>query len=230
MSYILEALKKADQERDIGAVPNLATPHETQRPPGRSHRWLWVVALLLAVNVVLAVMLLRDRQADVPVRAQAPLEQQAAPADNPPAQSVQQTPEIAAEEAPKPEQAELPRNERTPSGGELVMLPEPANFEDSRPSSVPAQDSSAMLGAATPPQDLSQLPSWYELPLEFRNRLSLPRLDLHAYSEEPRNRFILVNLKKYREGDRLDSGLILQEILPDGMVMSYRGERFLVEK
>jgi general secretion pathway protein B len=79
-------------------------------------------------------------------------------------------------------------------------------------------------------EDISRLPSWYELPQEFRNRLDLPRLDLHAYSEEPQNRFILVNLKKYREGERLESGLVLEEILPDGMVMSYQGERFLVER
>ena len=60
--------------------------------------------------------------------------------------------------------------------------------------------------------------------------LDLPRLDLHVWSEEPRNRFIMVNLKKYREGEKLHSGLVLEEILPDGMVMSYQGERFLVEK
>ena len=78
MSYILEALKKADQERDIGAVPNLATPHETQRPPARSHRWLWVVALLLVMNVALAVMLLKNRQADAPVTEQIATERQTA--------------------------------------------------------------------------------------------------------------------------------------------------------
>jgi general secretion pathway protein B len=230
MSYILEALKKADQERVVGAVPNLATPHEPKRPPARSHRWLWVVALLLAINVVLAVMLLTDRQAEVPLTEQAATEPRPARTDDPSPQPVQQTREIAAKEAPEPKPETLPRNERTPSGGELVMLPEPANFQGSGPSSVPVEGSAARLDAATAPQDLSKLPSWYELPLDFRNRLSLPRLDLHAYSEEPQNRFILVNLKKYREGDRLESGLILEEILPDGMVLSYQGERFLLEK
>jgi general secretion pathway protein B len=86
------------------------------------------------------------------------------------------------------------------------------------------------MDATATAKDNSQLPSWYELPQDFRNRLDLPRLDLHAYSEEPQNRFILVNLKKYREGEKLESGLVLEEILPDGMVMSYQGERFLVEK
>ena len=79
-------------------------------------------------------------------------------------------------------------------------------------------------------RDHSQLQSWFELTQELRNKLDLPRLDVHVYSQESQGRFILVNLKKYREGERLPSGLLLEEILPDGMVMSYQGERFRVEK
>jgi len=79
-------------------------------------------------------------------------------------------------------------------------------------------------------EDNSQLQSWFDLPQEFRNKLELPRLDVHVYSQEPQGRFILVNLKKYREGERLPNGLVLEEILPDGMAMSYQGERFRVKK
>jgi general secretion pathway protein B len=86
------------------------------------------------------------------------------------------------------------------------------------------------MDAMTTAKDNSQLQSWYELPQELRNKLDLPRLDVHVYSEEPQGRFILVNLEKYREGETLASGLVLEEILPDGMVMSYQGERFRVEK
>ena len=65
----------------------------------------------------------------------------------------------------------------------------------------------------TTARDNSRLQSWYELPQEFRNKLDLPRVDIHVYSEEPQERFILVNLEKYREGERLASGLVLEEIL-----------------
>ena len=230
MSYILEALKKADQERDVGAVPNLATPQETERPRSRSPRWLWVVAVLLSVNVVLAFLLLQDRYSEAPEPAQASFEQRPAPTGDSSAQPVQQIREIATSETPAPKREAPPEKERTPSGGQLVLLPEPASPQYSVPSSAPEAKFDTRMDAMTTTNDSSQLPHWYELPQAFRNGLSLPRLDLHAYSEEPRNRFILVNLKKYREGDRLESGLILEEIFPDGMVMSYQGERFLVEK
>jgi general secretion pathway protein B len=230
MSYILEALKKAEQERDIGAVPSLATPHEDERPQPRSYRWPWVIAALLSVNVVLVVLLLRDKGAEVAVTAQAPLEPRPPLAGDQSARVTQQTSEVTVSEAPVSEKAVLPENERALSAGELVVLPEPANLHNSSPASLPERELDERIDDMTTAKANSQLPSWYELPQDFRNRLDLPRLDLHAYSEEPQNRFILVNLKKYREGERLESGLVLEEILPDGMIMSYQGERFLVER
>ncbi len=230
MSYILEALKKAEQERDIGAVPNLATPHEVEHPQPRSYRWLWVIVALLSINVVLVVLLLQDRDAEVAGTAQAPPEPRPPLAGDGPAQPIRQAGEVTISEAPVPEKTRVPESGQMPSAGELVVLPEPANVQNSRPLPVPEEELDKRTDAMAAAEDISRLPSWYELPQEFRNRLDLPRLDLHAYSEEPQNRFILVNLKKYREGERLESGLVLEEILPDGMVMSYRGERFLVEK
>ena len=230
MSYILEALKKADQERGIGAVPNLATPHEDKRPQPRSYRWLWVVVTLLLVNAVLVALLLKDRGPDIPVVAQAPIDSPPPLLGGQPAQPAPQASEAPIAAAPTPEQPGPPESARAPAAGKLVMVPEPTNLQNSTPSLRSEEVPDGRMDTRSPAKDRSQLQSWYELPPEIRNRLDLPRLDLHVYSDEPRDRFILVNLKKYREGERLDSGLILEEILPDGMVMSYQGERFLVEK
>ena len=233
MSYILEALKKVDQERDIGAVPDLATPQEAKRPQTRSYRWPWIIVTLLSINAVLVAMLLKDKfaeDAEVPVTAQVQLERQTALINDQRVQPIQQTSEAPISEAPTPEKPVLPENEPILSAGELVMLPEPAYLQDSKPLTLPEEELDMQMDAMATAKDNSQLQSWYELPQEFRNRLDLPRLDVHVYSEEPRRRFILVNQEKYREGERLASGLVLEEILPDGMVMSYQGERFRVEK
>jgi general secretion pathway protein B len=235
MSYILEALKKADQEHGIGAVPDLATPHEVNHPQPRSYRWLWIIVTLLSVNAAVIVMLLKDKHAEdaeVPVTAQAqiPLERQTVLINDQLMQPVQQTSEDLISEAPASEKPVLPKNEPVLSGGEVVVLAEPAYMQDSKLSILPDEELDVQVDARTTAKDYSQLQSWFELPQEIRNRLDLPRLDVHVYSEEPQKRFILVNLKKYREGETLASGLVLEEILPDGMVMSYQGERFRVEK
>ena len=234
MSYILEALKKADQEHDIGAVPDLATPQEATPPPQNGfNRWLWIIVTLLSVNAVLVVMLLKDKNpedVETPVTAQVPFEQQTAPVSDQLVQPMQQTSEALISEAPTPEKPAPPENEPILSTGEVVMLPEPAYLQDSRPSILPEEELDMQMDSMTIANGNSRLRGWYELPQEFRNKLDLPRVDIHVYSDEPQRRFILVNLEKYREGERLASGLVLEEILPDGMVMSYQGERFRVEK
>ena len=45
MSYILDALRKADQERLAGSVPDLEADHESSRATGRSNRWVWLLAI-----------------------------------------------------------------------------------------------------------------------------------------------------------------------------------------
>src|SRR5210317_1557671 len=58
MSYILDALKKADHERSLGEVPDLEAAHWGERRRKRAYRWVWVVAALLLVNGILLYLLL----------------------------------------------------------------------------------------------------------------------------------------------------------------------------
>lgn len=229
MSYILDALKMVDQEREYGAVPGLATPHEVDHTRRRPPRWPWVLVALLSVNVVLVALLLLKWDAAEPDAVQATSEWQQ-PAAGDAVQLDRQGPEDRTGPELVPARTAPPKEKQPFSIGELAASPKPSN---SRNPELPLQPEDAVetrLETEAPANAAPQLQSWYELPQEFRMRLSLPRLDLHVYSEEPQNRFIMVNLKKYREGDTLEGGLLLVEILPDGMVLSYQGERFFVEK
>jgi len=145
-------------------------------------------------------------------------------------QPKQQTSEVLIEKAPTPVEPVVPRNQPVQSSGEVVVLPEPDYLQDAKPLNLPEEEQDMQVDYMSTSIDNSQIQSWYELPREFRNNLDLPRVDIHVYSEDPQSRFILVNLEKYREGERLASGLVLEEVLPDGMVMSYQGERFRVAK
>lgn len=52
MSYILDALRKSEQERMRGKMPDLNHFGEEDKRTGRSHRWMWMVGGgLLLVNV-----------------------------------------------------------------------------------------------------------------------------------------------------------------------------------
>jgi len=248
MSYILAALKKADQEHFLGSVPDLATPQEVQPDEPRSFRWQWVIIALLVVNTVLVVLLLWNRVAEVatvPVTEQAAMAEPASVPGTAPTTPGRQTP--AASDAPTP--SAPPANETQIStvpvpvkaqppvmeepardGGEVVVLPETAQTRNLELSYLPEEVPDAAGDDVTTLREVPPLQSWFDLPQAFRNNLDLPRLDVHVYSETPQGRFIMVDLKKYREGNTLPNGMVLEEILPDGMVMSYQGERFLVKK
>jgi general secretion pathway protein B len=54
------------------------------------------------------------------------------------------------------------------------------------------------------------------------------RLDLHSYSEQPQQRYALINMHKVQEGDTLPEGPRVLHILPDGVVLSYQGTEFVL--
>lgn len=238
MSYILEALKKADQERTIGAVPDLESTHEAVRRKRRSFGWLWIVAPLLIVNGALLVVLLTGQDTDVPAAANVPLEQQAAGINDQPLQPVPRTSKPRIEPAPRVA-SELPTPARSPQpdiskpvivAKEPVVSPEPVVSSAPEPPVLRQEKPVTQAIAATAGSEAAQVPDWDEMSLEFRREITLPRLDVHVHSEDPRRRFILVDLDKYREGETLESGLVLEEILPNGIVLSHEGRHFRVDK
>jgi general secretion pathway protein B len=56
------------------------------------------------------------------------------------------------------------------------------------------------------------------------------RLDLHVYAANPGERFVMINMKKLREGDTLPEGVRVESITPEGAVLSYSGSRFLLPR
>jgi general secretion pathway protein B len=75
--------------------------------------------------------------------------------------------------------------------------------------------------AATPPETL---PGADEL--TARGNLPALHLDLHVYATQVQQRFIFVNSRKYREGETLAEGPVVEQITADGAVLNFRGSRF----
>lgn len=68
-----------------------------------------------------------------------------------------------------------------------------------------------------------------DMPAAYRSDFPRIRVDVHVYDEQPQRRFVLLNLKRYREGQTTQEGLQIIEILPAAIVFSYRGERVLYQ-
>ena len=226
MSYILDALKKADQERTLGDVPDLEATHWGERRRKRSYRWVWIVAALLLVNGVLVYLLLgRDDTgtADVARLSGARDTVPVTPVPRIETAAVPPSREIAYPREPVYVPPVAPLRRPAPVPSRVQQMP-------SAPSAVVEVPPFYAPPPAPPPAVVSGVPEWNDLSLEFRSGLTLPRIDVHVYSDDPGRRFILVDLQKYREGEALDNGAVLEEILPGGIQLYYQGTRFLVDK
>lgn len=221
MSYILDALRKADRERNLGEVPDLEASHWGVRRQARSQRWIWIVGALLVFNGLLVAYVLFDRGArdtttDVAAGTQAaPGQRPLVPVPRPRV------------EPPQPARARQPVPVRKPP-------PQPpARAQAPAPSFTPAPKVQTAPPASQPAVDATgefKLQEWRDLPLEFRSRFTLPRIDVHVFAEDPGRRFIMADLKKYREGETMDNGAVLERIHPGSIQLNYEGTRFRVER
>ena len=209
MSFILDALKKSETERQqqgSAEFANVPVSAEDDGPP----RWLWVLGALLLINIVVVVGLLM-RPAVRPV-AQAPAPQAAtAIADEPPSRAAPQRQFEAEIAAAK--QTTLPRDEpvaadttvQTPA----VPAPEPVTSEPANPLALPTAQEVIANGSLT-------LPALH--------------VDVHVYSESPADRFVFINMTKHKEGSVLSEGPRVQSITPEGVVLSQNGITFLLPR
>jgi general secretion pathway protein B len=239
MSFILDALRKSEHERQRSAMPGIA-----QVPFGLPRRELPVWALALIALLVIALVTLggalwrstwpdaeRDRAASAPSRSEVPL---AVPPVLPPTESAAAVERIAAPDAEAPVGANAPPVVRETQAPATATVSPPrvsstgtASFEP-RPTAPAAPDRVAGPAATEPAGAAEQtLPSAAALAAQGVNVPTL-HLELHGYADRPADRFVFINGTKYSEGATLAEGPKLVAIAPNGAVLSYLGHRFLL--
>ncbi len=62
--------------------------------------------------------------------------------------------------------------------------------------------------------------------------LSLPHLnlDIHVFAPQPAERFVFINARKYREREQLREGPTVIEITSDGVILELQGQRLLLPR
>lgn len=237
MSYILEALKKSEQERQLGAVPRPEAGVAMGRRPARPW-WPWLLSGVLLVNAAILLWLVLR-----PPRP-APLSQQETTGILAPAPAVVAEPDAPVEPvAGAPSRVPPPRaaaaSALAPQAGPAVEPVAPAPVAASQPAggsvrwmAPPEGRAETEVKAPTQPAEAvsPQAPRWEELSAAEKNGLIRPQLDVHVYAESPAQRFVLIDLKRYREGEQLAGGGRLEAITPEGVIIEARGTRYRVDR
>jgi general secretion pathway protein B len=268
MSYILEALKKSQQERELGQVPTLdanLVPNEPQAV--RATPWGLAAVTLASLAVVIALYAALRGRPLVPVGeappAKGPVAQAAregasakpaatsqapqpatvpqAPVESPAvgSTSVQQPaasqsgttttaakePTQVATEPPKPARAAplIPPRPTLPPVPADIRADVEAFKEQIRLEQAGVQSAKAK----APAQHKAQMkPEDLRLPPDVEGRLPAFFMTVHVYDKDPAKRFVGINSLKTREGERTREGIGVDEILPDGAVLSFEGHKF----
>lgn len=214
MSYILDALRKAEAERRMGSTPDTpAAPvfHDAQTEQGtgwRGNRWLW--ALLAAAGGALAAAAWLQWESWTPMNTPT-----STPA--PPVAVVVPAPEPASEPAP------------APAAAVTMHEPPPPAVEAARPAAPAPRSRAAPDRAAAKSDDKpasSPIATLRELPAEIQRQIPPLSVSGYIYAANPADRSVLINRKLLREGDEVVPGLTLEKLLPNGLVLNYKGYRY----
>ena len=256
MSYILDALRRADSERDRGAIPGI---HAQPVPPhwrdarGKRRMPPWVGAMIgLSVVVLGAFGWHLVGRETAPVVAPSPAPALPPLSGAPPAPATAAAPVAA---APTPATPSSPAAVATPPVPPAVAAaPPPAakNVERQRvPASPPAEQprrkpatqvatapatvtepgvplkSSKSEPAVAPPATAeSRVYSPNDLPADIRRQLPQLAIGGSMYSENASSRMLIVNGQLVHEGAKLGPDLSLEQIKLRSAVLKFKGYRY----
>jgi len=205
MSYILEALKKAEQKREREEQPKLLTFSEQPVLVRRKRRlWPYLLLVLLFFNVGVIIWLIAPWKAEKKVASvQLPVVQQTAAVTSTGIENREQNRTVNAKVVSQEKETEkAPAAKRLPA--------EPQTRTEKKITTV------------------DKVFSLNELPPAIKSALPEFKVSGHAYSSEPHTRVVRVNEKILQEGQQLSPGLKVEEIIQGGIIFGYQGYRFRI--
>ncbi len=76
------------------------------------------------------------------------------------------------------------------------------------------------------PDNWQELPESYEVADRLPEQLLQLRVGIHVYDADPLKRMVLINGRRFQEGDALPQGGQIIEITPKGLALKYQSTRF----
>ncbi|WP_445371639.1 general secretion pathway protein GspB [Methylomonas sp. HW2-6] len=248
MSYILNALRKSERERQASQPDTVASRIVLQQSPERQAA-AKIIAALLAVNAAILAYFLgiapRMAAHDTP----------------PPATSIQLPPQPLAESnrpepadrlplpakptpKAKPEPAHVaaaaaaaavkPVEAKKPPPDPVVAakpLPEPGVPSPAAQAAPPIRETvTEPVPAAAPLPAKPALQALEDLPADVRQSLPALPINVYSYSPVPAERFVMIDMVKYVPGQMIKDRLELKQIMEDGIVVNYGGHLFKIKR
>lgn len=243
MSFILDALKKSESDRQQKATPDISDVPTAGTRAG-TPRLLMAATGLLSITVAILLTVLLWPGRETALRSPLPQVAPATTAAPPPgAADAPDRPAAAPPNAPAATTANVAALESAPATAVPASVntsrdmpldtAEVANNSSSTVKTAVTDANAKPAATASAPPANEETESYLTLnDLRATGKITLPdmHIDLHVYSEIPSERFVFINMNQYRENATLSEGPRLRQITSDGVILEYVGTTFLLPR
>lgn len=217
MSYILDALKKSEQERGHGNIPDVQTVHSSGLNYRNEKKSYWPYILIVAVllNLLAIVYFTINKEST----------------EQTVTQETNVTDQVKTESSVTSEKTAEADNSTTLTSNKKTEVKETATSTpvSAIDGSIKTTEKTATIKTDTNKRTFNsttKIIDFHELPESIKQEIPTITISAHVYSTNPVQRSIVINNNFMEEGEYVLDGLILYEITTDGAIFNYQGTLF----
>lgn len=219
MSYILDALKKSEQERGHGNIPDVQTVHSSglnYRSEKKSY-WPYILIVAVLLNLLAIVYFILNKESTEKTVTVT--------------QETNVTDQVKTESNVTPEKTTAADSSTTQTSNKNTEIEDTATSTpvSATDDTIKTTEKTATIKADTNNRALNnttKIMDFHELPESIKQELPSITISAHVYSTNPAQRSIVINNNFMEEGEYVLDGLILYEITTDGAIFAYQGTLF----
>ncbi|MBM4208562.1 MAG: hypothetical protein FJ190_11330 [Gammaproteobacteria bacterium] len=266
MSYILDALRKSEQQRQATQPENVTDRILINHPQPQPKRKLWMYALLISNLLIISGLIWYFNRQITATAPQASFHKlsPAAKTVMPPAagkedkelNEITAAPALSTANSAKPANvpsiAQLIENQKAAESPKTIDPIKPnKKIVEKKPQPIKKEIVAKAVTAASrvAPEPLTEesinepsrrptakpkiygTPDVNELPSEVRNNLPNLNINVFSYAQQPEERFVIIDMVKYKTGQLVKGQARLKEIRSDSIVLENSdGSTFKVER
>jgi general secretion pathway protein B len=252
MSFILNALRKSEQERQALQSEAVTDKILASPPPQNRSKATKLLAFLFIANVLVIagiVWLVRNNlisKSEVVVSPQIPVQEttlepkaiakstQLERSAQPEESEITSIAELIDKDKPEPVPAPLPAKPTITKEMVAKVIEQPviANHSEPQIQITPAIAPVAKAQADEPETIAvtTDIPFLSDLPIEFRQTVPKFTINVFVYSQDPEERFVMIDMVKYKPGQQIKDAMQLKEIRRDSIVVDYQNQAFKIKR
>ena len=255
MSYILNALRKSEQDRQAQETSN---PEITilETLPKNNSKISWLVFSLIFINILVLIFFIflnpgqqpTTTESKTPSLTAAKKTKTVSKTELPKQKPVAAKPDLASKKAsPTPnQQASISKmlkqphsvTKRVPKRAvkNVATITRKINSAEPYTSRPPAAENKPITVDQPParvsnePDTSKEIPFLQNMPPAFRRNVPDLNINVFVYAKNPDERFVIIDMKKYRTGQETTNGLEIKEINSNSLTLRYQNRTFKIKR